>query len=618
MCGIAGWLGPGAGTDPSALDRMLETLRLRGPDEAGRFEAPGVALGMRRLAILDLVGGGQPRLDPITGTRLFYNGELYNHRDLRRELESLGHRPRGNSDSEVLLHAWLAWGEDCLPRLNGMFAFAVWQPAERRLYLARDRLGQKPLHYWHDGKSTDDTLLFGSELRTLLAHPAAPRDIDPIALAEYLRLRHVPGPLTMIRGIRQLPPGALLTWRPDVPPAIGRWWQPQFRPDPRLDLAAAVEEFEALWPAVIRRHLISDVPIGAFVSGGIDSGLVAAEAARQMPGFKTFSISFRDSAFDETPHALATARALGCAHEVFPFDADFATLLEEWVRAYDQPFADPAAFPSLILARETRRRVTVALTGDGGDELFAGYQRYRSTLLGRRLTAIPTPLRRLGAATLALAARPLPSHAPSRRWLDAVARRLRLIQPDAAREYISQFWTWEQSQLQRLLSIAPAPPRPTLPSGDLLAAMMTYDLGHWLPDQMLVKMDRATMAHSLEARLPFLDNTLVDLAFRIPAHAHIGSLKLKRVLRAAAARKLPLYLASRPKRGFAVPIDQMLRDNAQSVDDLLSTIASRWPHLFQIDIVIKIWSDHNNGKSNHGERLLALLLFSLWGEQLNL
>lgn len=618
MCGIAGWLGPGAGNDPAVLDRMLETLRLRGPDEDGRFEAPGVALGMRRLAILDLAQGGQPRVDPKSGTRLFYNGEIYNHRELGRELTVLGHVLRGSSDSEVLLHAWLEWGADCLPRLDGMFSFSLWQPASRTLYLARDRLGQKPLYYWHQGHADGGTLLFGSDLRALLAHPLTPRDIDPIALAEYLRLRHVPGPMTMLRDVRQLPPASLLTWTQNTRPELRRWWQPQYRPDPRLDLGGAVESFEAIWPDVIRRHLISDVPLGAFVSGGIDSGLVVAEASRQMPGFKTFSIAFPDPAFDETPHALATARALGCQHHVFPFDAPFEVLLTEWVRAYDQPFADPAAFPSLILAREARRHVTVALTGDGGDELFAGYQRYRSTLLGRRLAGVPEPLRRAGAVLLGQAARALPTVAASRRWLDAVSRRLRLVQADVAREYVSQFWTWEQAQLEELLASPPAPPAPTLPGGALLPALLRYDLTHWLPDQMLVKTDRATMAHSLEARLPLLDNAVVDLALRIPADVHLAGNRLKAVLRAAAARRLPAELAARPKHGLAVPVDALLRTHEKLVTELLVSGSAGRPELLSAAAVVSMWRAHRTARANHGERLLSLVLLFSWAEHAGL
>jgi len=615
MCGVAGWLGPGAGVERAPLDRMLATLRLRGPDDEGRFEAPGVALGMRRLAVLDLIGGRQPRLDPNTGTRLFYNGEIYNHRELRRELEGLGHQLLGSGDSEVLLHAWLAWGEACLSRLNGMFAFALWQPAAQSLVLARDRLGQKPLYYWHDG---GETLLFGSEVRTLLAHPSAPRTIDPVALTDYLRLRHVPGPRTIINGIQQLPPGTLLHWRPGQRPMIRHWWTPEFKPDPRLTLGGAVEEFEQQWPAAVRRHLISDVPVGAFLSGGIDSALVAAEAAKLQPGFRTFSIAFRPPEFDETPYALAAARALGCRHTVFPFDLPFEQLLAEWVRAYDQPFADPAAFPSLILARETRNHVTVTLTGDGGDELFAGYQRYRSTLLGRRLLAIPAPLRHGLAATLASGARRLPSREPARRWLDAVARRLHLVQPDVAEEYLRQFWTWNQQDLECLLRTPPIPPAPKLPDGDLLTAMLSHDLTHWLPDQMLVKLDRATMAYSLEARLPLLDNAIVDLALRMPPRVHLAGGTLKRVLRQAAARRLPSALANRPKHGFAVPVDQLLRENAQLVTELLARGIEISQDILCRATISRLWDEHHTTRANHGERLLTLLLYFLWIDSLRL
>lgn len=613
MCGIAGWLGPGAGSDPGPLDRMLATLNLRGPDQEGRYEAAGVALGMRRLAVLDFSGGRQPLVDQETGARLFYNGELYNHRALRSELSALGRTFEGSSDSEVLLQAWHAWGEDCLQRLNGMFAFALWQPATRTLFLARDRLGQKPLYYWSDARSGDrSTFLFGSELRTLLAHPRAPQGIDRSALAEYLRLRYVPCPLTIISGIAQLPPASLLTWRAATGYRIRSWWRPTRRPDPRIDLQSAAEEFDGLWPAVIRRHLISDVPVGAFVSGGIDSGLVAAEAARQRPDFRTFSISFRDPAFDETRHALATAEALGCRHQVFAFDDPFETLLEEWVRAYDQPFADPAAFPTLVLARESRQGVTVALTGDGGDELFVGYQRYRSTLLARRLIRLPKVVRRSVAAALGLGARTLPASSHLHRRMMSMRRRLDLIQPDVMQEYIKQFALWEPTFLDPLLAVSAKSPELASSSADSLSAMLDFDLNHWLPDQMLMKTDRATMAYSLEARLPFLDNEIVDLALRIPLSVHLRGRQLKRVLRKAAARHLPERLTKRPKQGFGVPVDRLLRDNRRLVEQHLFDHLPQHSDLFKPAFAEQLWQEHVHGQANHGERLLALLLFLLW------
>jgi asparagine synthase (glutamine-hydrolysing) len=607
MCGICGWFG--LPPDPARLTAMLSTLVRRGPDEEGRYTSEECTLGMRRLAIIDVGGGHQPRFDPITGTRLVYNGEIYNHQDIRRELEARGHALQGNSDSEVLLHAWLEWGEGCLDKLNGMFAFALWDPKRKRMVLARDHLGQKPLHY----RQKDRTLIFGSELRTVIAYLGAGQQINYDALADYLRLRHVPGPQTMFKGVYQLPPGSILTMSADGDFQVRRYWRPQFKPDPTMNLDSAVDEFLALWRPAIRRHLISDVPVGAFLSGGIDSSLVVAEAGQAVEGFRTFSIAFGEKGFDETPHALVAARALNCRHEVFRFEESLPSLLDEWAIAYDQPFSDPAAFPSLILAREARARITVALTGDGGDELFAGYQRYRSTLLARRLAQLPRPVRRASVKLLRSATRLFPTHAPAHRWLDAVTRRLGLIEADVSQEYLRQFQIWDESLLTSLMVVPPqATSLPPLEDLDLLSAMLAHDLEHWLPDQMLVKLDRATMSHSLEARLPFLDRDIVEFSLRVPPSLQLAGGVLKRVLREAALRRIPRQLAFRPKQGFVVPIDRWLRAEKNYVEDFLrqGLLSTRFP--LRTEAILKLWREHRDEHANHGERLLTLLILLSW------
>jgi asparagine synthase (glutamine-hydrolysing) len=565
---------------------------------------------MRRLAVVDVKGGDQPRKDFVTGALLFYNGEVYNHCDLAHELRRLGRRMRGRSDSEVVLQAYLTWGQAALHQLNGMFAFAIWQPREGCLHLVRDRLGQKPLYFWQDGPR----IVFGSEVRTVLAHPLVPKSLDQIALAEYLQLRHVPSPSTLIEGIRALEPGTLLRVQLGKPPTFMRWWQTEACTDPRLTLDTAVEEFKSIWPSVVRRHLISDVPVGAFLSGGIDSGLVVSQAARSAPNLKTFSIRFKEHGFDETEQARQIARDYACEHHVIPFEDSFESLLEQWLRAYDQPLSDPATFPSLVLAREARPQVVVALTGDGGDELFAGYQRYRSTLFARRLLKLPLPFRHLFCWTAQSAAKLLPAHIPRRRWLDAIARRLRLLQSDLAAEYVAQFGIWEQDQLAEFVRAVSPAPKAQFQLRDPLRAMLDYDLHHWLPDQMLVKMDRATMSHSLEARLPLLDNEVLELSRRIPSNILLGRGTLKRVLRTVAAEYLPGNIAQRPKHGFAVPVDKLLRENMNFIGPRLNQGANTWRDLLRGDYLMSLWTEHISRRANHGERILTTLLFFAWAE----
>ncbi len=616
MCGICGYASPAAGTErdtPDTLSLMLDTLYWRGPDDEGRFQTPGIVMGMRRLAVIDPNGGKQPWQDTDSGVTLVYNGELYNHLSLRKTLEQSGHVFSSQSDTEVVARAYLEYGAKFVNHLNGMFGLAIWDPRNQSLLLARDHLGQKPLYYHQN----NNTLVFASDLRAVLAHPDVPSQIDMHSLSDYLRYRHVPGPHTIIAGIRQLPPGHLLIYQGDGVCRETPYWVPSFTPDKRMDLHGAVEEFNKIWPGIVQRHMLSDVPLGAFLSGGIDSSLVVAEAVAANANFKTFSIAFGEKDFDETPYAVNVAQLLGSEHQVIEFTGSLATLLEEWARAYDQPFADPACFPLLILARESRRHITVALTGDGGDELFAGYQRYRSTLLGRRIAHIPKPLRQLAASTLASIALSLPAGAPSRRWLDAAARRIGLIKDDIATEYQQQFWTFNDQQLSSILNES----HPTRVSSialienrQLLEEMLHYDMTHWLPDQMLVKMDRASMAYSLEARLPFLDREMVDFSLRIPAATHISGRTLKCVLRNAAAQRLPHALANRPKHGFAVPVDRWLRAESNLIDAIFENGLKQNPDLLNHSAVQRLWSEHKTGKFNHGERLLTLVILLVWIE----
>ncbi|MEO5378094.1 MAG: asparagine synthase (glutamine-hydrolyzing) [Magnetococcus sp. DMHC-6] len=614
MAGIAGYAGPWAGTEkdnPEILGRMLATLVARGPDEEGRFRLPGVVLGVRRLMVIDQEGGSQPLRDMRTGVTVVYNGEIYNHTDLRNELENCGPPFRSHSDTEVLLRAYLEYGTNCVNRLNGMFAFAIWDPRTHRLFLARDHLGQKPLYYWQEGSE----LVFGSDLRAVAAHPAVPYAIDLRGLTTFLLQGHICAPLTIQKGVRQLKPGHLLIWEAEGKRQEKNYWTPQFKPDPRLTLDTAVESFNALWPQVVRRHLVSDLPIGLLLSGGINSSLIATEAAQTTPEFNTFSLGFSGDTFDETPHARTISRLCATRHRVFPFQYAFNDLVTLWHNTFDQPFSDPTMFSTLHLARQTRSQVTVALSGEGADVLFAGYPRYRSTLIGRWFVLIPPAIRRLLIRGLEKTAQWQAIPDQQKNMFYNMARHLSLLSSDLEQEYAAQFQTYTPHHLFELLQLPFIPEPNTLPfleKNGLLTALLHQDLNHWLPDHLLVNIDRASMACSLETRLPFLDREIVDLALTIPAHIHLGVTRSKQVLRRSLATRLPKELTDRPKQVFIFPIDFWLRQHASQVENILEEGLRRHPGLFHEEELRTLWNTHRHKQAQHGEQILNVLLFFVW------
>lgn len=615
MCGICGYAGSlvsERNDSPEIIRNMLHSLYFRGPDDENFFRNSNVVLGIRRLAVIDPHGGRQPFTSEDGKVVIVYNGEVYNHPQLRSELTKSGYTFSSNSDTEVVLKAYLAYGDEFVNHLNGMFAIAIWDNRKNRLLLARDHFGQKPLYY----AIHKDSLLFASDLRTVLKHPAFEPDIDRTSLANYLTLRHVPCPDTIVQNIKQLPPAALLIRKEDGDITLSRYWSPVWRPDPKITISKAVEEFTRIWSDVVKRHLISDMPLGAFLSGGIDSSLIVAEMMRLAGSAKTFSISFTDKNFDETPYALEVAKICSSDHTVIPFhDFSLLNLLEEAVRAYDQPFSDPAMFPTLILSKETSRHVTVSLTGDGGDELFCGYQRYYSTLLSRYISLLPLSVRNVVIHALNQLATAIPNTIAFRRIVNAASRRIDIIHPDVRIEYINQFQIYKESELHKILSFKSEGGINKIENKSghgLLSDMLLFDLLNWLPNQMLYKVDRASMAYSLETRLPFLDMAIVDLALRIPAETHISLFSLKRVLRRAALQIFPKKLINRRKHGFLVPVDHWLRKESQLVEDILYSGLDRNKDLLCKQSVKLLWADHKCGKENYGERLLAIIMFFCW------
>ncbi|VAW72304.1 Asparagine synthetase [glutamine-hydrolyzing] [hydrothermal vent metagenome] len=618
MCGICGFI-TRQQTDPKqdqlVLSAMLKQLIQRGPDDEGSYHQGQTHLGMRRLAIIDVNGGQQPLIDPHCAMSLVYNGELYNYQSLKKNLVQKGIHFSTLSDSEVVLQSFIAVQEQCWLEFNGMFAAALWDPNSQQLNLARDRFGQKPLYYIHQ----PGLFAFASDIRSLLAHPAVHFSVQTNILPLYLQQRHVPGTQSLLQHIKQLAPGHYMTLNRNFELSIRPYWSPHFMPDKAMDIEQFNEQFTHLWPNVIQRHLLSDVTVGGFLSGGIDSSLIALEATQQKPDFQTLTVGFTDPAFDESSWAQKIADHCACQHHHYQFSESLSSMLPLWSKAYDQPFSDPAAFPLLMLCQQARKKMTVALSGDGADELFAGYQRYNSLLLSQRIRMLPAFIRKSGKNILHIIASLFPATHKTRRYLDAITRRLNMINGDLYEEYVNQFHLLDNTFLNSILANVINKPLQTLtPSNDhTIHNLLQHDLLHWLPDQMLVKTDRASMGVSLETRLPFLDNEIVDLALRTPHHLLIHNKQLKYSLRAVASKVLPAEISLRAKHGFAVPVDQWLRDDSELVQELIRDGLSHSSDLFHSKHIHGLLDQHFSNRHNHGEALLTILLFFVWHKNMS-
>jgi asparagine synthase (glutamine-hydrolysing) len=627
MCGICGHLasavhGP---VDRALLERMNATLVHRGPDEAGFHIQDRVGLAMRRLAIIDLAGGQQPLFNEDGTIVVVFNGEIYNFAALRAELVGLGHRFATHSDTEVIVHAYEQWGDDALARLNGMFAIALWDAPRRRLLLARDRVGKKPL-YWHQSAHG---LLFGSEAKALLVAPWVGREVNPLALHHYLTLQYTPDPLTIFAEIQQLPAGHKLVVEDDAAPVVSRWHQLAFEPKWAISDAEAIHEARVQLAAAVERRLISEVPLGAFLSGGMDSSIIVAlMAERSTRPVQTFSIGFEERAYSETRYARLVAERYATDHHEFIFrPADLARVIEGVARAADEPLADPAGLPLYELARQTRQTVTVALCGDGGDETLAGYRRYALDGLLRPYAALPAVLTQRMVPALARRL-PDPAWLPEDRSPLAGLRRLGQFSAITHKASLARWGSyfgedeklalytprWREALkgvctadwLARAYDEADAR---TLLDRTLYADHVTYLAGDLLP-----KTDRVTMAHSVEARAPFLDADWMAWTARLPARFKVRGLQTKWLLRAAFADKLPPAVAARGKQGFSVPVGLWLRGELRgwAHDRLLNNPAlAAW---FEPAAVRRLLEVHESGRANHGKRLWAVLMFALWLE----
>ena len=620
MCGIAGILhSDGRTADPRLLAQMCARLVHRGPDDEGIRLAGPRAMGMRRLAIIDVAGGRQPIANEDGTVEVTFNGEIYNFRQLRAELEQHGHCFATNSDTEVIVHAYEQWGDDALRRFNGMFAIALWDERRERLLLARDRMGKKPL-YWH---YSPVGLLWASEAKALLAAPWVERRINALAL------QYTPDPLTIFDGMYQLPAAHKLVVERGGKPQVSRWWQLEFEPKLDITEADAIAQARTLLSATVERRLISEVPLGAFLSGGIDSSIVVALMAERLSEpVRTFSIGFEERHYSETHYARQVVERYRTEHHEFIFrPADLVRVIEGVIAATDEPFADPAALPLYELARQTRRYVTVALCGDGGDETLAGYRRYALDGLLRPYTALPAWLtqRAVPAVTALL---PEPGWLPEDRNPITGLKRLgqfSSITPKASLvrwgSYFSHDeklalytdrWRDEFAHTETADWVAAAYDEARATS--LLDRTLYADHVTYLAGDLLPKTDRVTMAHSVEARAPFLDAEWVEWTARLPECYKVRGLKTKWLLKAAFADKLPAAITARGKQGFGLPTGPWLRHELRdwSRARLLDNPAlTEW---FRPTAIRSLLDEHGSGRVNHSKRLWALLMFALWSD----
>jgi len=612
MCGLVGTATTTPQSDRGWLATSRDTLMHRGPDDAGEWwsDCGRVGLAHRRLSILDLSPfGRQPMRRPDARLSIVFNGEIYNFADLRSELERLGHSFRTLSDTEVLLAAYAQWGTACLTRLNGMFAFALFDEPRQRLFLARDRAGEKPLFYNFSGSS----LYFASELKALLAHPALHRRIDAEALDCYLATGLVPGDRCILQGYRKLPPGHAMTFDLCEGAArVWRYWQlPEL--DPRADTAddsALLDELDVLLEDAVGRQLVADVPVGVLLSGGLDSSLVTAMAVRRSNKVRTFNISFPGHGhLDESLHARLVARHFSTNHTELMAEPTSAELLPLLVRQFDEPMVDSSMFPTFLVSRLMRQHCTVALGGDGGDELFAGYNHYSRLLwMQQRSGAVPAPLRRLMAHG---AERLLPPGLKGRNYLQSLGIDLR----DGLPLLVSYFDATTRRRLMRRHATHPLVaehihgarvPRQT----DLLQRATRMDFENYLADDILVKVDRASMLNSLEVRAPLLDVRVIEFAFgKVPSRLKATQSEKKILLQRLAARLLPPEFDRKRKQGFSIPLANWLK--AGPFRDLFWDTLTCNDVLFDSSTVRGLLKGQDRGFSN-GERLFALVQFELW------
>jgi asparagine synthase (glutamine-hydrolysing) len=620
VCGIVGQVrNDTAPVVRGLIESMCAALEHRGPDSRGVHLSPGSGLGIQRLRVIDLNTGDQPIYNEDGTVAVVLNGEIYNYRELRARLQANGHTFATQGDTEAIVHLYEEHGPDCARHLDGMFALAIWDAKLRRLVIARDRVGKKPLFYAERGGA----LSFASELNALMQDPGIPRELDFEALDRYLTYLYVPAPFSAFRGVRKLPPATTLVWE-NGRSSLERYWRLDYsRKWKGRDVAELHEQIRAAIRAAVRKRLEADVPLGAFLSGGIDSSAVVAAMAQEAGGrIKTFSIGFEDERFNELPYAREVARLFDTEHHEFVVEPDAVEVLPKIVRHYGEPFADSSAVPSFYLAELTRRHVTVALSGDGGDESFAGYTRYVANNLAARLDWLPLSLRR-GAARAGTA---LPTSGEVSSTLSRVRRLTRGMALHPGARYAHYASCFDDDQRTHLYTpdlreqMAGSDPESVIvaawddASGNApLDRMLEVDATTYLPGDLLVKMDIATMAHALEARSPLLDHELMAMAAAIPAELKLRGRRKKAVLRDALREWLPDSLLDRPKQGFSIPAARWFRGDLRDfASEVLLDPRTRERGYFRPEAVKDLLDRHAAGAADESPRIWSLMVLELW------
>lgn len=615
MCGIAGFTHKNWAPGPGRIQSAVASIIHRGPDQQGVYEGELVALGATRLKIIDLEGGNQPIFSADGDAVIVFNGEIYNHLELRAELEARGHRFRSRADTETVLEAFVEWGTACFSRLRGMFALAIWTSSQKRLVLARDRMGIKPLYIARRGED----LLFGSELKTIFVHPEVERRLSAASLDCYLSLNYVPYPYTMVEGIEKLPPGHFLEWRDGKMRAEAYWTLPLPSPQAR-SLESAEEELDSLLQQSVREHLLSDVPLGVWLSGGMDSSTILHYAANASSSrLKTLSISFRGRSFDESRYIREVASQYGTDHEQFDLNPDVN--LEEAIREFadyaDEPNADAGALPVWFLSKMSKTKVTVTLSGEGGDELFGGYLTYRANLLAKKARRAPSFALRGALAAMKL----WPATDEKISFEYKVKRFLEgsLMAPERAHVY----WNGTFSDAQKSELVYPRLPaslqgilgelRQVAFRGDDVAPYLWFDQKYFLPDDILSKVDRMSMAHALEVRPAFLDHRIVEFAATLPSSFKIRGSRQKFILKKLMEKKLPSSVIRRSKVGFDIPAHEWLRGPLRGLLlDTLRGAGREHAQFFKQSGLEAAVNRHMERRENLGYHLWGLLVLFLW------
>ncbi len=623
MCGICGVVNRDQNdfVDFADVKRMCDVITHRGPDDEGRFVHKNVGIGMRRLSIIDLVTGSQPIFNEDRSVAIVFNGEIYNHNDIRHELEAKGHRFASKSDTEAIVHAYEEYGVECPKKLNGMFGFSIWDDRKKRLFLARDRVGIKPLYYYVD----DDRLVFGSELKSILQIRNVPRAVEPKALDTFLTFEYIPSPLTIFKGIYKLPPGHWLVYE-NGNIKIEKYWQLDYRPSQKSENELRDELLEILYDAV-KIRLMSDVPLGAFLSGGLDSSSIVAMMSRAMnEPVKSFSIGFENATYNELPYARTVAKHFNTDHYEEIIKPDAVSLTQKIIRQLDEPFGDFSVFPTFMVSEMARKHVTVVLSGDGGDELLAGYDTYIAERMAKQYARLPAFLRR-GAIEPIVNLLP-----PTEKKKGFINKAKRFIEGTRLPPQLQHTrWMIFLQQAEKNLLYTPDflhslnghnPHKfieekiEHISSNDPLDQQEYIDITTYLVDDILVKVDRMSMANSLEARVPLLDHRFVEFAATIPGDLRLQGKRTKHILKESMKGILPEFILNRGKEGFSIPIKNWMKKELKPMMlDALSETKVKQSGFFDPAYVNRLIDDHLRGKENHSHRLWALMMFQMWGEE---